>query len=95
MEARSSNSVDCLEGTKPVKMVNEVPIGDGPCTDCQEPNPFVWFTDNVFWNAVCRSNDEVEPTLCPTCFVKRVWAIGLRPIAMRIIPDWEWKESQK
>ena len=78
-----------------MKYGSEVPIGDGPCTDCGQDNPFVWWTDNVFWNAVCRQPDAgPEPILCPTCFVKRVFAAGFLPHAFRLIPDWEWTTAK-
>jgi hypothetical protein len=50
--------------------------GDGPCTDCGTLDNVVWFTESVFWNAVCRQGDYVEPMLCIPCFVKRVDKIG-------------------
>jgi hypothetical protein len=79
-----------------MKSGSEVPVGDGPCTDCGQENPFVWWTDNVFWNEVCRTGDDyIEPILCPTCFVKRVFSMGFRPTAMRIIPDWPWAEMER
>ena len=74
------------------KYGSEVPIGDGPCMDCGGVNPFVWWTDNVFWNAVAAREGHAD-ILCPTCFVKRVFEAGYRPTAMRIIPDWPWAES--
>jgi hypothetical protein len=38
-----------------MKRGNEIPLGDGPCGDCGQDNPFIWWTDNVFWNAVMRA----------------------------------------
>jgi len=75
-----------------MKYGNEVPMGDGPCSDCGQENPFVWWTDNVFWNAVCRQPGEgnEEPILCPTCFVRRVFEAGYQPLAFRLTPDWPW-----
>lgn len=74
-----------------MKTGNEVPVGDGPCTDCGERNPFIWWTDNVFWNAVCRTPSELsEPMICPNCFVKRVYALGFDPTGFRLIPEWPW-----
>lgn len=74
---------------------SESHVGDGPCADCGQDNPFVWWTDNVFWNVVCRTPASgPEPTLCPSCFVQRVFAIGLRPVAFRIIPDWPWASDE-
>lgn len=72
-----------------MKYGSEVPVGDGPCTDCGQVNPFIWWTDNVVWNAVCRTPESgPEPTLCPTCFVKRLHTQGFRPESIRLIPEY-------
>jgi hypothetical protein len=75
-----------------MKRGNEIPLGDGPCGDCGQDNPFIWWTDNVFWNAVMRAPDsEPEPFLCLTCFVKRAYAkYDLRGFYVK--PDWRWVE---
>lgn len=79
-----------------MKYGNEVPVGDGPCTDCGEDNPFIWWTDNAFWNAVCRTSDaDVEPTLCPPCFVQRAFAAGFQPTGFRIIPEFSWVQETR
>jgi hypothetical protein len=59
--------------------------GDVPCKDCGTNENIIWFTDNVFWNHVCLDD---SPILCITCFVKRVEAIGYRPVAWRLLPHW-------
>lgn len=78
-----------------MKVGADVPVGDGPCTDCGLNNPFIWFTDNTVWNAVCRDDNQPEPTLCPSCFVRRIFTAGYRPNSFRLIPEWPWvKERQ-
>src|SRR5688500_7105173 len=62
--------------------------GDTPCWDCGTEQNIVWFTDNVFWNAVCP--DE-SPILCLPCFIKRTEAAGYRPVAWRVLPEWGWQ----
>lgn len=46
--------------------------GDGPCSNCGTLNNIIWFTDDVFWNAVVRMEprltDDAE-ILCVHCFV--------------------------
>ncbi|MBA2708313.1 MAG: hypothetical protein H0U59_10980 [Gemmatimonadaceae bacterium] len=62
--------------------------GDRPCSDCGTKDNIIWWTDSVFWNAVCRSDpDYVEPILCIPCFVIRADAKGFRPM-WRVIPEW-------
>lgn len=69
-------------------------LGDGPCDDCGG-DVFVWWTDNVFWNAVIREGQKVgaerpEGFLCVNCFVKRARDRGFDPTGWRFIPDWPW-----
>lgn len=79
-------------------MAKEVPdlgktiAGDGPCGDCGTSENVVWFTDNVFWNAIVRSQpDYVEPILCIPCFVRRTEALGYRPTGWRVHPEFHWQ----
>lgn len=67
--------------------------GDGPCTDCGTLDNIVWFTDNVFWNDICRRGDYIEPTLCIPCFVKRVDTMHYRPTGWRLLPEWSWYQD--
>ena len=60
--------------------------GDGPCEDCGTAENIIWFTDNVFWNAV-MPNDGI---LCILCFAKRAEAVGYRPQSWRVLPSWPW-----
>lgn len=70
--------------------------GDGPCAECGAEDNIVWFTDNVFWNAVVRKIAQDrwgkgDAILCIPCFVKIAEALGYRPTAWRLIPDWPWR----
>jgi hypothetical protein len=65
--------------------------GDGPCTDCGTADNIVWFTESVFWNAVCRQGDYVEPMLCIPCFVVRAHDAGYAPTGWRLLPDFHWE----
>lgn len=65
--------------------------GDAPCTDCGTNDNIVWFTESVFWNAVCRSDpDYIEPILCIPCFVRRAQLKGYRPTGWRLLAEWHW-----
>jgi len=65
--------------------------GDGPCSDCGTEDNVVWFTESVFWNAVCRRDpDYVEPILCIPCFVKRADEAGFQ-CHYRLLPEWPWR----
>ena len=59
-----------------------------PCHDCGFEEHLVWFTDNVFWNAVM--GDEVGKILCPQCFVARAEKI-YAPTGWRLIPEFKWR----
>lgn len=64
--------------------------GDAPCHDCGGDN-IVWFTDNTFWNEVCRRDSTAGcPILCVYCFVRRVEALGIRPTGWRLLPEFPW-----
>lgn len=67
--------------------------GDGPCADCGTLNNIVWFTDNVFWNAVTGESvvyaDRTGAVLCVGCFVTRAEAI-FHPTGWRLIPEFSW-----
>jgi hypothetical protein len=82
------------------RQVPDVILGDGPCDDCGD-SVFMWWTDNVVWNAVIREapryGSEVhgEGFLCARCFVRRAAEIGLRPTAWRLVPDWPWTTTQE
>lgn len=81
-----------------IRDFSDLPIGlrgDGPCTDCSTWNNIVWFTDNVFWNAVCRQGNYDEPILCIPCFVKRARKFGYLPTGWRLLPEWEWRQTIK
>ena len=66
--------------------------GDGPCSDCGTNDNIVWFTDDVFWNEVCRGeSDYDDPILCIPCFVTRVDAKGYEPMSWRLLPEWGWR----
>lgn len=70
--------------------------GDGPCSDCGTADNIVWFTESVFWNAVCRADPEaMEPILCIRCFVRRTEEQGFRPTGWRLLPEWPWREVDK
>ena len=62
--------------------------GDGPCTDCGGPN-IVWHTENVLWNAVCRQEPYVEPTLCVHCFVIRAEKM-FQVTGWLLLPGFSW-----
>jgi hypothetical protein len=63
--------------------------GDAPCADCGTSDNIIWWTDSVFWNAVCPPNDG-SPILCVPCFIERSEARGFRPNAWKVTPDWPW-----
>lgn len=71
--------------------------GDGPCADCGTLDNVVWFTDNVFWNAVTGENVVHEESrgaiLCVPCFVTRADHAGFRPTGWRLLPEWPWQEA--
>ena len=66
--------------------------GDGPCADCGTLDNIVWFTDNVFWNAVTGENvvheEPYGAILCVTCFVQRTHDAGMSPTGWRLLPEW-------
>lgn len=67
--------------------------GDGPCADCGSENNIIWFTDNVFWNAVVREDpmrNGYEAILCIRCFVASVERMGYSPVGWRVTPAWRW-----
>lgn len=67
--------------------------GDRPCADCGTSDNLVWFTDDVLWNTVIRSDLSrwgVDPVLCVTCFVRLAEEAGLRPTGWRVLPQWPW-----
>jgi hypothetical protein len=70
--------------------------GDGPCSTCGTEEDPVWFTDNVFWNAVVRSDLSSwrgkEPVLCVNCFVVLAEQ-RFRPTGWRLLPEWSWREA--
>jgi hypothetical protein len=71
------------------KYGNEVPFrGDVPCMDCKTKENIVWWTDNVFWNAVMR---EVEGSgiLCTHCFVARAEK-RFKVKGWRVIPEFDY-----
>lgn len=73
--------------------------GDNPCGDCgTKTNQPVWYTDNVFWNAVMGGEEvrgnEKGAIICPQCFMERAekkFAVQ----GWRIIPDWRWDELKE
>lgn len=70
-------------GSEPVTTLH----GDAPCFDCGSNENIRWWTDNVFWNAVCPDH---SPILCIMCFARRAEATGFRPRAWRVIPEFDW-----
>lgn len=59
-----------------------------PCQDCgavADGDSIVWFTTNPLWNRVMGSPDA-PGVLCPTCFIHRSEAIGLRH-SWTLIPE--------
>jgi hypothetical protein len=69
--------------------------GDAPCHRCGTHENIVWFTDNVLWNEVIRSERSEwkggEPILCINCFVALVES-RFQPTGWRLIPAWPWRE---
>lgn len=72
--------------------------GDGPCSDCGTIDNIVWFTESVFWNAVCRETPEFadrEEVLCIPCFVVRADKAGFQPTGWRLLPEWPWARTEE
>lgn len=65
--------------------------GDIPCKYCGSKTNPVWFTDNVFWNAVV--GEIYSPILCVYCFIKEA-EVKFDVKAWRIIPEFKWEESK-
>lgn len=71
--------------------------GDGPCSRCGTADNPIWFTDNVFWNAVVRSaplswiDGEGDGFMCPTCFVRLADERGYYVTGWRIVPEFHWQ----
>lgn len=64
--------------------------GDGPCMDCGTHDTPVWFTDNVFWNAVVGGpGTRYDPggLLCPICFIRRAETVTA-PTGWKLTPEW-------
>jgi hypothetical protein len=71
--------------------------GDKPCGYCGTEDVPVWWTDNVFWNAVMRGVDERfgdefkgERLCCLNCFITKAHEAGFRPTSWRLIPEFAW-----
>ena len=80
---------------------NDPKRGNGPCADCGTENNPVWYTDNVFWNAVMgehlvhnqKMGDDGGKILCINCFTLR--AEKEYEVAWRLIPSWKWQRRSK
>lgn len=94
--AKREGAREALEKTS---RLPEAVRGDGPCADCGTLDNFVWFTDNVFWNAVTGERvvheDKTGAILCPACFVTRAYEAGFRPTGWRLLPEFPWAEVNK
>jgi hypothetical protein len=70
--------------------------GDGPCSTCGTIENPVWFTDNVLWNDVVRSDlspwGGAEPILCVLCFVALA-ETKYRPTGWRLAPEFRWEPT--
>jgi hypothetical protein len=70
--------------------------GDAPCSRCATQDNIIWFTDNVFWNAVIRTEPSKwahhEPILCIPCFVECAEGMGYRPTSWRLSPQFRWEK---
>ena len=66
--------------------------GDGPCNDCGTVDNPVWFTDNVFWNDVVRTEGP-DKVLCVNCFVIRAEK-KYKVTGWRLLPDWNWQAAR-
>lgn len=71
--------------------------GDVPCSDCGTTKNPVWYTDNVFWNAVMGERlvhnqlmgDNRGKILCINCFI--IAAEEVYDCKWRLIPEWKWQ----
>lgn len=63
------------------------------CDYCGTVDNIVWFTDSVFWNAVIRQGDFVEPALCIPCFVVAAAERGYSPTGWRFVPEFHWETT--
>ena len=66
--------------------------GDSPCDDCGTYKNIVWFTDNVFWNDVMKTNKNRAKILCINCFVARAEK-KYRITGWRILPEFRWEKK--
>ena len=70
--------------------MNQLLKGDGPCAICGTENNPVWFTSNVFWNAVTAG--QKGKILCLYCFIEKAEAIyDVR--GWLLSPEWSWKQK--
>jgi len=90
--------IDSLNLTAQHHAKSALPVelcGDGPCSRCDTSQNIVWFTDNVFWNNVIRTEPSPyvnnEPILCVNCFVSVADAMGFNPTSWRLLPEWPWR----
>lgn len=58
---------------------------EGLCTDCGRRN-VCWSVDSDRWNFVARTGD-VEPMLCPACFVIRWEKVTGMVACWTLVPD--------
>jgi hypothetical protein len=59
------------------------------CDDCGGVNP-VWFAPNELWNLVIggpEAKGDPGGFICPTCFIARAEASGVRPTAWELRPE--------
>lgn len=66
--------------------------GDIPCVDCGTDKNIVWFTDDVFWNDICRNSKKDIGILCVNCFVKRAEKI-YNIVSWRLIPNFVMRKK--
>ena len=61
--------------------------GNGPCRDCGGPN-IRWTAPPELWDSVTGASPGVSTggILCPACFVRRAWGMGLQRVNWALVP---------